>query len=306
MPKHKFKILLGFLLSFILITVLFTKNSQADAANHVVISEIQVGGATATDEFVELYNPTNSDVSLSGWRLSKKISSGTLSNLVTTIAGNIPSHGHFLITHPTGYTGSTTHDAIYSTTSSITSDNTVILYDDAGHTVVDKVGMGTAIDFEGTATVVPANGTSIERSSPGQDTDNNLNDFVLKDVSDPHNSSFVEATPTPTSTPSPTPTETPTLAPTPTPNSSPTPSDIPTPIPTETPTPIPTESPTSLPTESPTPSSSPTGLPTPSPTSTNIPLGWLKSPVFTCLNSHIPSFVYFLLKLLIPWKFHCG
>jgi len=50
---------------------------QSSTASHVVISEVQVGGTLVDDEFVELYNPTNSAISLSGWRLRRKTSTGT-------------------------------------------------------------------------------------------------------------------------------------------------------------------------------------------------------------------------------------
>ncbi len=295
---------------------LLTKTSTAAAANHIVISEIQIGGLTTTDEFVELYNPTNNSIDLTGWRLQKKSSSGaTVVNLVASMSGIISAHGHFLVTHP-NYTGTTTSDLLYSgtTPNSIASDNTVVLYSDAGTTVVDKVGMGTAVDFEGAATIVPETSKSIERVILEQDTNNNLNDFVLRSIPNPQNTSFVESTPTPTASTTPTPTPTPTLEPTPTetpvPTETPTPTPSPTIVPTEspTPTPIETTTPTPTPTNNPTPTNSPAPSPTfsPTPTPSSVQLGWLKSPVFTCTNTKVPSFVYSLLKLLMPWKFNCG
>lgn len=45
---------------------------------HVVISEVCVRGAGgAFDEFVELYNPTDSEIHLSGWKLQYKSATGT-------------------------------------------------------------------------------------------------------------------------------------------------------------------------------------------------------------------------------------
>lgn len=261
-------------------------------ASHIVISEVQVAGVTANDEFVELYNPTNSAVDLSGWRLTKKASSGAQTSLVSTITGSIPSHGFFLITPQTGYTGSVSADITYSSSASaavVAANNTVLLYSDAGTTLVDKVGMGTASDVEGTSTQVPDTGQSIERKANsastvtsmttradkllgnGEDTDNNATDFIVRTTSEPQNTNsshepVVETgTPTPTTTPTGTVTPTPTSIVTPTPTSTPSATPTPTLTPTVTITPTPTATTTPIPTITVTPT--PTSTLTPTPTS---------------------------------------
>lgn len=257
---------------------------------HVVISEIQIGGATSTDEFVELYNPTDTTQDLSGWRIMKKTAAGTEDQLVVTIpSGSIPSHGYFLAAH-TSYDGALTADVSYGENSTVSGNNTVLLYDNAD-ALVDKVGLGSAGDYEGTGTASnPANDRSAERKANaastkasmeaggvdefagnGEDTDDNDLDFVYKTLSDPQNSSSAielpGVTPVPTESPTPTPTDiptpTPTESPTPTPTESPTPTPTETPAPTETPTP--TESPSPTPTVAPTPTETPIPSPTPSP-----------------------------------------
>lgn len=222
-------------------------SSARAATSHVVISEVQIAGTTATDEFVELFNPTGASVSLAGWRLTKKTSTGTESTLISSMSGTIAAGGHYLVAHE-GYDGTPDSDAEYSTSASIAADNTVVLYSDSGSTVVDKVGMGSAVDREGSAAAVPASNQSIMRT--GDDTDNNVSDFALNLTPDPQNAA---ATSTPTSSPtsSPTPTQSPTASP------SPTQSPTPTQSPSSTPTP------TQSPTATPAPSASPTGTPMP-------------------------------------------
>lgn len=167
----------------------------AGEVGHVVISEIQIAGETTTDEWVELFNPTGSPINLTGWRLSKKTATGSNSNLLTTFSEDsiIPAHGFFLIAHA-DYVGAITADAIYSTTSSLAANNSVVLYSDAGSTVVDTLGFGsTATIFEGTAfSENPLAGQSHARKFDGNnfilDTDDNSADFEISDSPTPQNS----------------------------------------------------------------------------------------------------------------------
>ncbi len=167
-----------------------SKNANIPPTNHVVISEVQVSGASPNDEFVELYNPTGNPVNLLGWRLSKKTSGGTLQTLVNSLSGTIQAYGFFLITPQSGYTGKIAADAVYSQTSTfIANDNTVLLYSDAGLTLVDKVGFGAALDYETAAYLEnPSVNQSIKRTPVWQDTNDNKIDFQLNTTADPENS----------------------------------------------------------------------------------------------------------------------
>ncbi len=243
----------------VLYLIFSSPKSVLSIASHVVISQVQIAGDGAdpsNDEFVELYNPTNSPVVMAGWRLTRKNSTGTQANLVADLSGIIPARGYFLIGHGTGYNGSLPLDIVYSAPSNTLTNNfTVLLYSDAGITLVDRVGFGTAVDFETAATSNPSSNSSIVRKANssstdvtmgtggldefggnGEDSDNNLADFVTFTVSNPRNSSSPSA---PADTPTPTPTEEPTSTPTNTP--SPTQTPTPTLEPTITITPSPTQ-----------------------------------------------------------------
>ncbi len=248
---------------FLLLSIIFVlkaPDAKAESVGHVVISEVSIAGDISTDEFVELYNPTDNNIDLTNWRLTRKTSTGTESTLVSTISGTIQSHGYFLITHP-DYASTPSADQNYSEDNSISSNNTVLLYSDSGNTLVDKVGFGTAQDSEGASETNPANGTSRERKANsssttesmgiggddeftgnGEDTDNNADDFILRNTPQPQNSESEvepEISETPTNTPTETPTPTESETPTPTITESPTPTETPSPTVTIEPSPKP-------------------------------------------------------------------
>ncbi len=239
------------------------------AANHLVISQIQVSGTIAADEFVELYNPTNSDIDLSKWKILKENPTNTnFQYLNSSMSGTIKSRGYFLLTSQVS-SASEGADLVYTNASAtITDNNTVVLQNSNGN-VIDRVGMGTAVDNEASNTAQPSEGKSIQRKiddtgGHGLDTDNNSADFDAPSASAPRNSSVV-ISPTPTNTPTPTLTPTATLTPTdePSPTNSPTPTLIPTMTPTPTDTPTPTLTPSPTPSETPIPTLEPTNSPTP-------------------------------------------
>lgn len=141
----------------------------------VVINEVQIGGVTSTDEFVELYNNGDVSVSLNGWRLSKKTASGTESNLVSSFTDFVLEAGATLVVGHNDFTG--LKQLVYSAQNSIAANNSVVLYSDGGITVVDVLGMGNASMFEAATAVVPALSKSVARVL-GADTNNNAQDFV--------------------------------------------------------------------------------------------------------------------------------
>ncbi|RKG63766.1 hypothetical protein D7V80_29435 [Corallococcus sp. CA054B] len=188
--------------------------------NHVVISEFSGGkgsDAAATDEFIELYNPTNKDVDLSGWRVSYKSATGAWdpADAVTIPEGYvILAHGYFLL-GGANFTGdgmslpdlAYTFDATASTTGGghIRVQRPVSGPGGTTYVDVDTLGFGTGDSPEGAAAPAhPAVGGSLERKAVststsatlavggadaargnGQDTDDNSVDFVPRATRQP-------------------------------------------------------------------------------------------------------------------------
>jgi hypothetical protein len=135
------KLKICFVFGFFIFVFCF-KISSVYAA--VVINEVQIGGASGSDEFIELYNSGNTDVDLTSWFLKKKTSSGAEYSLVATnrLEGKtISAGGYFLLGNEGGYTGSTQLDATWASSNTIASNNQVVLYSLSD--LVDSVSIGS-------------------------------------------------------------------------------------------------------------------------------------------------------------------
>lgn len=190
--------------------------AESFGTDHIVISEVQIHGGNANEDFVELYNPTNSPVDLNGWKLRKRTSNGTESSLVVIGSGkSIPAHGFFLWANSQGGF-STSVNADEDTTANISENNSVALKTPTD-VIVDQVawGNGTGQFVETTAFPNnPATSQSVERKAfststassmssggadelkgNGFDGNNNSTDFVLRTASQPQNSGSATESP---------------------------------------------------------------------------------------------------------------
>ena len=109
----------------------------------ILLSEVQIEGEKAADEFVELYNAGDEAVNLSGWSLRRKsvndvTAKGT--SLKTFGSSNsIPAKSYFLWAN----SGGTFKDLADTTTSSgLTDNNSLALYDKSS-TLIDSLTWGT-------------------------------------------------------------------------------------------------------------------------------------------------------------------
>lgn len=173
-----------------LLLVIWPLSATAASVPHIVISELQTGSSTdASKEFVELYNPTATSLSVAGWTMEYASATGTTWSKKSTLTGSIASYGFYLIS-TAGYL---TSDVTMSSGLAATGGH-VRIKDGTG-VVIDTVGWGTATKAEGSPAAAPVAGGSIERlpgrlselAGNSQDTDANVSDFVLRDTADPQN-----------------------------------------------------------------------------------------------------------------------
>ncbi len=177
------------------------------AGTGLVISEVYGGGGLAagggfpvsafTHDFIELYNPTNAAVDLTGWAVfygsaGRANPSGVTNK--TDLTGSIPAHGHYLVQGAGNVANGAPMPAADVTgglTMSTTSGLVILSNQNAALTlstgdiksatgVVDAVGYGTANTFETAAQGTALSGTTAAaRSATGADSDVNSADLSV-------------------------------------------------------------------------------------------------------------------------------
>jgi hypothetical protein len=188
---------------------------------HVVISEVFYDeSGTDNNEFCELYNPTDSDIDISGWKLKAFDQTGTLKTTTTFPAGTtITAHKFYLIGEKDPLNSSDWGGTAISPDclrggddwQNGPADDYLVLEDGTG-TYVDGVRWGHSSSYNPPAipdvpdnhtTPDVAGGESIERKSlktgyaPCQDTDDNSFDFSVQGTPTPKNSASPEMDPAP-------------------------------------------------------------------------------------------------------------
>jgi uncharacterized protein YdeI (BOF family) len=189
---------------------------KAAQFGNVVISEVYGGGGNSgakyKNDFIELYNPTEKDISLDGWSVQYASATGNVTTNITKLTGSVRAHGYYLVQEAKGSGG--TDDLpvpnvigninMSGTTGKVALSKGITAISGVADTnVVDFVGFGTANAYEGNGpTPAPSNYKSVERlandsSDPtgdgagngnGWDTNDNAKDFVVADPN-PQNSS---------------------------------------------------------------------------------------------------------------------
>ena len=237
------------------------------AAPAIVLAEVVTGGASASDEYVELTNRSSTSVDLAGLELVYATSTGTTVTRKASWPGPQPlaSGQHLLVANVSGIFA-VSADATYSGGLSATGGALVIR--PIGGSATDAIAWGDATNVfvEGTAAPAPPAGSSIERrpgGSGGNILDSNDNALDWAVVSAPIAQNLA-APPVPGPGPSPTPTASPT--PTPHPDADRSEPDARRRRPSPTPTPTLSPSPTPTPTPSPSPTPNAHAEPTPTPT----------------------------------------
>ncbi len=170
----------------------------APDASDVVISEVYGGGGSTSSawnrDYVELYNPTDEDIDLSGTSVQYR-AAGSTSNPsgVTALSGSVPAKGYFLVGEATGSTGAAVPaPAVSGSIAMSGTAGTVFLADQTtalttpptgsvtgDPAILDLVGYGGTNTFETAATPATSTSTSATRDASGTDTNDNSVDLTV-------------------------------------------------------------------------------------------------------------------------------
>jgi Lamin Tail Domain len=166
----------------------------------VLITEVQTGAASASDEFVELYNVSDAPIDITGWQVrynnaSSAIQDTSLITTVTTAGGQdvvLNPHQYFVLYTATVSVPATILGQIYSAKLS-NADKVVALYSPDQATCQmearDAVAWGASTSGEGSAVTMTGSQTNDRlvrryRNTSGYylDTGHNDSDFVMTPV----------------------------------------------------------------------------------------------------------------------------
>ena len=232
----------------------------------LVVGEVVTGGASGSDEWIEIHDRGGLAADLGGLELVYVTATGgTITRKASWEAKVVKPGTSLLLANEAGAFASLAEG---TWTGGLSAAGGTLVLRVTGGEVVDTLSWGTAASawVEGRPGLAPPAGSSLERlpdgaSLNGRDTNDNRDDTWVQAQPIP-DARRADPTPVPTPEPTEAPTPDPTLAPTPEPTPEPTvaPTPDPTPAPTPEPTPEPTEAPTPDPTPAPTPE--PTETPT--------------------------------------------
>ncbi|MBS3108630.1 hypothetical protein J4409_02040 [Candidatus Woesearchaeota archaeon] len=135
----------------------FTSDPFADRTNDTFV--------TPEDEFIELYNPANMQVSFLNYQLIMNDSSST----TQSISGTIPANSHLTIYDPTGSLDDNGQISLKNQFSQIIDNVTYGNYNDGN--MLNNAPNGTSISL---------NDECVARYPDGTDTNTDINDFIKK------------------------------------------------------------------------------------------------------------------------------
>ncbi|MBP6041844.1 lamin tail domain-containing protein [Candidatus Saccharibacteria bacterium] len=180
------------LIVFIFLAIfLIPQKANAISTSGLIINEYQTG--PDSDQFIELHNPTNTRVSLSGLKIEHKAATGSAWNNMVTLKGDVEAGGYYLIAS-VGYPNVTINqiDALGMENGG----GHLRIYSQDGGIEHDLVGWGNAVAPDKTAALKTANGQSskrhVDKNGRSFDSNNNGLDFYVSNSPTPGTGGIID------------------------------------------------------------------------------------------------------------------
>jgi hypothetical protein len=125
-------------------------STTTTSTGKILFSEIYIKEGTSTGEFIELYNPNEFNIDLTGWEIKKINKNGKEQTIIPSskFKGIIPSFSYFLlVNNNTSSEISIDPDFIYPKSYDLAKDNALILIDKEGK-IIDQVCWGNVPNFQ--------------------------------------------------------------------------------------------------------------------------------------------------------------
>ena len=159
-------------------------------AENFLIVEVQIAGEKDNNDFIKIYNPSNEDLNIAGYKLRKRSSTGSKSSIrVFPQDSKIPAKGYFLWANSKDNFHLTVSADVCST-ATLAKNNSIALLNPAG-IIIDALAWGESQNpfvEEVPFPENPGHNQKLERKKIAgvyQDTNNNANDFYLNPPSKP-------------------------------------------------------------------------------------------------------------------------
>jgi len=176
--------------TLILSLSLFFIPSLTKAIESILVIEVQIAGDSSNNDFIKIYNPTNNDLEIDGFKLRKRSSTGSESSIRAFPQGSkILAHSNFLWANSeSNFANSLSADVSSKTT--LAKNNSIAILNSDG-LILDSLAWGESSDpfVEGQSS--PENPEPNQRlarkqnNGVYQDTNNNGQDFYLNPPSQP-------------------------------------------------------------------------------------------------------------------------
>lgn len=164
--------------------IFFSFSGVRTEVDHFLIVEVQISGDISSNDFIKIYNPTDQDLDISGYRLKKRASTGSESSIRVFPKGSLIGAKNYFLWVNSKENFYLTLGANVWSTATLAKNNSIALFNQE-EKIIDALAWGKSQKplFEGSLfSENPEANQKLKRKQVEgiyQDTNNNAQDFYL-------------------------------------------------------------------------------------------------------------------------------